>query len=117
MRPFGLFIFFTASAASVASVAPAASVASDAPAAAAVDAAAAVEATAAADAGAAEAAEASEGALQYLPGAGIRTGRCAPVVSIHSHRIQHFCTDYLRYCIKQLVKKPTKSFYCPVEMC
>ena len=116
MRPFGLFIFFTASAASVASVAPAASVASDAPAAAAaVDAAAAVEATAAA--GAAEAAEASEGALQYLPGAGIGTGRCAPVVSIHSHRIQHFCTDYLRYCIKQLVKKPTKSFYCPVEMC
>ena len=82
MRPFGLFIFFTASAASVASVAPAASVASDAPAAAAaVDAAAAVEATAAADAGAAEAAEASEGAVQYLPGAGIRTGRCAPVVS------------------------------------
>ena len=78
MRPFGLFIFFTASAASVASVAPAAFVASDAPAAAAVDAAAAVEATAAADAGAAEA---SEGALQYLPGAGIRTGRCAPVVS------------------------------------
>ena len=86
MRPFGLFIFFTASAASVASVAPAASVASDAPAAAAaVDAAAAVEATAAADAAAADAgaAEASEGALQYLPGAGIRTGRCAPVVSIH----------------------------------
>ena len=115
MRPFGLFIFFTASAASVASVAPAASVASDAPAAAAaVDAAAAVEATAAADAGAAEA---SEGALQYLPGAGIRTGRCAPVVSIHSHRIQHFCTDYLLYCTQQLVKKPTKSFYCPVEMC
>ena len=79
MRPFGLFIFFTASAASVASVAHTASVASDAPAAA-VDAAAAVEATAAADAGAAEA---SEGALQYLPGAGIRAGRCAPVVSIH----------------------------------
>ena len=114
MRPFGLFIFFTASAASVASVAPAAPAAAAAVDAA-VDAAAAVEATAAA--GAAEAAEASEGALQYLPGAGIGTGRCAPVVSIHSHRIQHFCTDYLRYCKKQLVKKPTKSFYCPVEMC